>query len=143
MGEGSAMSDEEFALLESAVHDGDMTGYEQERLLAEAVRLREWYKRLASSLFSALRDRDEAVAHRDGYETRCIEQGIEIRNLRLEVKRLEKKLRGSTEAYSGLLADARNDRDEARDIACKLLRIAEARGPRVFGPRPDWLKYEP
>jgi hypothetical protein len=34
------------------------------------------------------------------------------------------------------------ERDEARDIACKLLRIAEARGPRVFGPRPDWLEVK-
>jgi hypothetical protein len=37
----------------------------------------------------------------------------------------------------------KKERDEARDIACKLLRIAEARGPRVWGPRPEWLTYEP
>jgi len=33
-----------------------------------------------------------------------------------------------------------HERDEARDIACKLLHIAEKRGPRVFGVRPDWLE---
>lgn len=35
------------------------------------------------------------------------------------------------------------ERDEARTIACKLLYIAEHRGPKVFGPRPDWLKPNP
>ena len=40
------------------------------------------------------------------------------------------------------LGKTKKELDEARDIACKLLRIAEARGPRVFGPRPEWLRYE-
>lgn len=45
-------------------------------------------------------------------------------------------------AVAVTIRDLTDERDQARRIACNLLRIAEERGPKVYGPRPDWLKPE-
>lgn len=70
------LTDEDIDRLEGIIKSGDPI-----RAATAAVELMVEVKRLRA-------DRDEAVAHRDDYETRCIEQSIEIRTLRAELLRL-------------------------------------------------------
>lgn len=90
------MTEQELELLFSGASDGDMTGEEQERLVGVAR---------------------EAIAHRDDYETRCIEQGIKIRGLERELLnayRQRDAMRKLSKAQDCLLACYRTDANPGR-----------------------------
>jgi chromosome segregation ATPase len=93
---------------------------ERDRALAEVERLKTEITEHLDSWERALRSRDTALA--------------ETRTLRARAEELEMEL-----DTHGL----KRQRDDARVYACKLLYIAECRGPKVFGPRPPWLEPNP
>jgi hypothetical protein len=80
------------------------------------------YPLLLQAISAAWHDRDEARATTD---------------------RIMREWDDVNDEHEDEMNQALKQRDEARTIACKLLYIAEHRGPNVFGPRPPWLKPDP
>jgi hypothetical protein len=84
--QGMSLKDQVAALKSDLLH----TEREREEAQAETERWkRDSIGELNEVLNKAVQERDEAVAHRDDYETMSIEMGMKIRELQLQLKRFE------------------------------------------------------